>query len=84
MSCLVASRGDCGFRGVTVTKSKGVHTLLIAVVALVMNYPQRLLACSGGAHRRPVAPLVELIRDGRRRGTEGPTSSKLGPTGAVR
>jgi hypothetical protein len=27
--------------------------------------------------------LVELVGDGRRRGAEGPTSSKLCPTGAV-
>jgi hypothetical protein len=68
--------------GCDFTKSKG-YTLLIAVVASVMNGPQRLLARGGGAHRRPVAPLVELVGDVRRRGAEGPTSSKLGPTGCI-
>jgi hypothetical protein len=36
----------------------GVHTLLIVEVVSTMNDPQRLLADGGGAHRRPVAPLV--------------------------
>jgi hypothetical protein len=56
----------------------------MTAVASAMNDPQRLLAHGGGAHRRPVAPLVELIRDRRRGGAKGPTSLKLGPTGVVR
>jgi hypothetical protein len=63
---------------------KGLQTLLITIIASAMNDPQRLLAHGGRAHRRSVAPLVEHVRDGWRRGAEGPTSSKLGPTGVVR
>jgi hypothetical protein len=69
--------------GCDFTKSKG-YTLLIAVVASAMNDPQRLLAHGGGAHGRLVVPLVELVGDGQRRGAEGPTSSKLGPTWVVK